>query len=153
MARAVSTIIDSINFFVETADLSASVLTVTASATGTYNGADQTITVHKGGMVYINFTTIAATCTVRMTAFAKDPISGNYGIIGNISLDGLTTGNVACASWQIYPGIQTTVGTTNLEFHHNGIFGRIIKFQASITATASGGGAAVSFTTGLTKVV
>lgn len=153
MSRASTTLIDSLNFFVQAADQATSILTVTASATGTFTGVSLTNTLHKGGMFFINLTTVAATCTVRFNLMGIDPVSGGSGVIGNISLDAISTGNIGNISWQVYPGIVTTVGTTNVEYHNNGIFSQKIFLQASITATASAGGAAVSFTTGLSKVV
>ena len=155
MARGIVTLIDSINFFVQAQDVSTSVLSVSASATGTYNGADIANTLHKGGTFFFAISTIAATCTVHLNVQAKDPVSNGYFTFANISLDGVTTGNIGNYSFQVYPGIITTTGSglgVN-DFHHNGIFPAIMRVQASITATASAGGAAFTMTTGLSKTV
>lgn len=152
---------DSLNFFVESETFLAptgsvgSVLTVTASATGTYNGTDFTNTVHKGGVLFAAFTTIAATCTVRLNLQSKDPLSGLYLTIASLSIDGVTASNVTNGPlyvMKVYPGIAAAAGNTQ-EQHYNDVFSRTMRLQASITATASVGGAAVSFQTGLSKIV
>lgn len=145
-------LLDSLNFFIECQDNSSSILTVTASGTGTYTGSDVTNTVHKGGTFFVNFTTINATCTAIFLVQGKDPVSGAYGPLARVSMDALATASVGCKTIQLYPGVVTTVGSAG-EFHHDSIFTRIIRIVASITATASAGGAATSFTVGISKSV
>lgn len=152
MARSVATLIDSINFFVESQDITSSVLTVTASATGTYTGSDITNTFHKGGIFFINFTTIGATCTCRFSLQGKDPVSGLYSVIATASFDGLTTGNINSPFYlDVYPGVTDSAVTNGVRYTN--IFPRVMRIRASITCTASVGGAAVTLTTGLSKVL
>lgn len=158
MTQSVSTLIDSANLYIENADYvnssgsAASALTVTASATGTYNGTDITVLSHRGLLVFVNFATINATCTVRIAVQKKDPLSGLYITGATASFDGLSSGNVGTLyAMHVYPGLNAAVVGT--EVNANEGISRVNRIIASITATASGGSAAVSFTTGLTKLI
>jgi hypothetical protein len=147
--------VDSVDFFVQARD--SSLLSVAATATGTQTGADQQITQQRGIILNPVFTTIAATCTVRFTVQGKDDVSGLYYAITSLSLDGLTTGNIgvtggilAGAPIKIYPGYTgTPVSGTGV----NDILPAKIRVLASITATASGGGAATSFSVNAARVM
>lgn len=152
------TLIDSAAMYVQLADYEdssgngASLLTVTASATGTYTSPDFANTVHKGGIFFINLTTVSATCTMVLSVQAKDPYSGNYGQIARVSIDAVTASfTVRPITWTVYPGIVTA--DTTLEYHNNSPFSSVCRIVASITATASGGNGATSFTLGLTKII
>jgi len=156
----VNILIDSANIFVEhfvylTATGSVgSALTVNASATGTYNGTDIVTQTHKGGKFFINFTTIGATCTVRFNLQSKDPLSGLYVTVASISLDGITTGNInSLFSMHVYPGIASSNANSTAEWNFSETFTKTMRLQASITATASVGGAACTIGVGLNKVV
>lgn len=152
------TLIDSAAMYVQLQDYedssgnAASLLTVTASATGTYTSPDFTNTVHKGGVFFLNLTTVSATCTMGLNLQAKDPYSGNYGTIARVSIDAVTASfTVSPIIWTIYPGVVNSTAT--MTYQNNGVFSRICRIVASITATASGGNGATSFTMGLTKVI
>lgn len=110
MAAGVNTLIDSLNFFVQSRDIT--VLTVTATATSTQTGSDQVNTLHKGAIFNVAFTTISATCTVRIAIQGRDDVAGVYYTIASLSLDGITTGNLTSLSSTnpiyVYPGIATT---------------------------------------------
>lgn len=159
----VMTLIDGVQMYVETINwpnntatsASAAYHSVTATATQTINGVDVTNTWHKGCAIITNFTTVAATCTVGLNLQAKDPASGLYTTIARVSFDGITTGNVNSPFyWAIYPSIAATNGVNqgqNNSFYTSGITPRTMRVQASITATASGGGASVSYTMSITK--
>ena len=160
MSRAVSTAIDSVNFFAEQYDYPAngaatSLISVVSTATQTINSADVTNTIHKGVMLFVTFTSLAATATVKFNLQAKDPISGNYFNIRSMSVDGATIGTVIAPSILVYPSISASVsaayGTTDYQF--NTILPRTWRLQASITATASAGGPSVGFTVGATKLL
>lgn len=147
----VSRLLDSLGFFIENQNNSSSVLTVTASGTGTYTGSDIINTVHRGGKFFVGFTTVNTTCTLRLTLQSKDPLTGFYVNGVTASFDALATAasNTAVA-FHVYPGLLAASAST--EINANESFCRINRIIASITATASGGGAAVSFTTGLSKI-
>jgi len=156
----VNILIDSANIFVEhfvylTATGSVgSALTVNASATGTYNGTDIVTQTHKGGRFFISMTTIGATCTVRFNLQSKDPLSGLYVTVASLSLDSLTTGNInTIFAMNVYPGIGASNANSAAEWGFNETFSKTMRLQASITATASVGGAAVTMAVGLNKVV
>lgn len=157
---AVNQLIDSVNLYAEhqnflsSVGVPGSVLTVTASATATRNGSDFNNTIHRGCKLYINFTTIAATCTVRLNLQSKDTLSGLYITMASLSLDSLTTGNInTLFAMHVYPGILVTVaGGGGNEAQFNDTLTKTMRLQASITATATAGGAAVSFQTGMDKV-
>lgn len=160
MGRAVSSAIDSVNFYCEQLDYpsngaATSLISVTSTATQTLNSADVTNTVHKGAMLFVAFTSLAATATVKFNIQAKDPVSGSYFTIRSVSVDGVTIGNAVGPSILVYPSILATVsaayGTSDYQF--NGYLPRTWRLQASITATASGGSPSVGFTVGATKLI
>ena len=159
----VMNIADSVQLYVETqnwpyngaSQASAAYQSVTSTATQTINGANVTNTWHKGVDVVVNFTQIAATCTVALNLQTLDPASGNYATIARCSLDSVTTGNINSPYiWSVYPNIVSTVGVQAGQgntFYTSGIIPRTMRVQASITATASLSDAAISYTMALTK--
>lgn len=158
MGQSVVTLIDNANLYVQSQDYvdssgnGASLLTVTASATGTYTSPEFTNTLHKGGVIFLNLTTVSATCTIGITLQGKDPYSGNFGNLGRVSIDAVTASfTVRPITWTMYPGVLEATAT--LDYHHNSVFSRICRVVVSVTATASAGNAALSFTTGLTKIL
>lgn len=158
MAQGIVTVIDSANLYIENQNYVnssgsvASCLTVTASATGTYNGLDISAKGERGVRFFVNFTTIAATCTVRLALQSKDPLSGLYITGATASFDGLSTGNVGTLySLNAYPGLNAAVSGT--ETNANECISETFRVIASITATASAGGAAVTFSTGAVKLI
>lgn len=158
MAQGIVTVIDSANLYIENQDYlnssgsAGSILTVTASATGTYNGIDVTVKGERGVRFYVNFATVNATCTVRLAIQSKDLLSGLYITGATASFDGVTAGNVGTLfGFNIYPGLNAA--TNSNEVNANECIAPTIRLVASITATASGGSAAVSFTTGLAKLI
>lgn len=153
-------IVDSIQLYVETQNYtfqgSNALLTVTASATGTYTSLIASNAGNKGGTFFVNMATVNATCTVALNLQARDPVSGNYQTIARVSVDGIqaTTATSALYCWQVYPGITSSLGTTGIgtnDFATNKALPRNIRVVASITATASGGSAATSLTIGMDK--
>lgn len=153
-------IIDSINLFVESQDFSIqgsnALLTVTASATGTYTSTAASNTFNLGATYFVNVATVGATCTIALNLQGRDPVSGNYQTIARVSLDAVqaTTATSALWTWQVYPGITSSLGTTGIgtnDFATSKALPRNTQIVASITATASVGGAATSLTIGMIR--
>lgn len=155
MARSIQTAVDSADFFVQAQDITTALLSITATATSTQNSADQTNRLHKGAVLFINVVSVAATTTVALNVQAKDPVSGNYVTIGRVSLDGQATNAVGTQALEIYPGIsaQASLGTANTPGGINAALPQTWRVQASITATASQGGAGVSFSVSASKIL
>lgn len=158
----VASIIDSLQLFVETQNFSYqgsnALLTVTASATGTYTSLIVSNAGNKGGTLFVNLATVNATCTIALNLQARDPVSSNYQTIARVSLDAVqaTVATSALWTWQIYPGITASVSTLGVgtnDFATSKSLPRNTRIVASITATASGGSAATSITIGMDKQV
>lgn len=160
----VQSIIDSVNIYLESLNYpantavsaSAALLSATATATNTNNSADITNTFHKGGMLFVALTSVAATTTIGLNLQAKDPASGLYMTIARVSIDAVVTNATGQYTWELYPGIQSSVSLSGVgvnTFNTNLALPRVMRVQASITATASQGGAGLSYTVGLSKIL
>jgi hypothetical protein len=158
-AANIVTLINSANLYVENQDYlssagsAASVLTITASATGTYNGSDITNNnSFRGARFFAVFSTIAATCTVRFSLQSKDPLSGLYITGATASFDGLTTGNTNTVfAFNVYPGLNAAVQSQ--EVNVNECISPTMRIIASISATASAGSPACTLQTGLSRLI
>ena len=153
MARGVNTLVDELDFYMETRDIAGSVLTIVSTATQTVNG----VTVQQtgaGAIFYINPNPILATCTARYNLIANDPVSGRVFVLASLSLDGLavtTTGNgfqILYVTPQAATGINGT-GATVTTFVQP--LPRNLRVQASITVASSATGA-YSGTVGMTRL-
>ena len=153
MARGVNTAIDSLDFFVQARDVTTAVITVTATATSTQNSPDQVNTLHKGATLFLNMVSVAATTTVGLNIQGKDPVSGNYATIARASLDAQATNAVSTNALIIYPGVTAQASLGSVGSAVNIALPMTWRVQASITATASQGGAGASFTIGVSKIL
>ena len=153
MARGIQTAVDSADFFVQARDVTTALINVVATATQTLNSPDQVNTLHKGVVLFLNVVSVAATTTVGLNIQGKDPISGNYVTIGRVSLDGQATNAVGANMIEVYPGISAVASLGGQNGGINGVLPATWRVQASITATASQGGAGISFSVGQSRVL
>jgi hypothetical protein len=103
MSRAVQTAIDSLNFFVESRN-AGNIISVVATATGSFTSNDQTNLAQNGGMFFVTIASVTVnTVTVQMSINAKDVQSGAYFPYIKASLDGLAPGTTQ-GILTVYPG-------------------------------------------------
>jgi len=155
MARSLQTAVDSTDFFVESRDITTALLNISATATGSNNSADQVNTLHKGVALFINITSIAATATIGINVQGKDPVSGNYVTLTRISLDAQATlAATSTSMFEVYPGLTTSVpATVGTNGALNLALPKTWRVQASITATASQGGANVGYSISQSRIL
>ncbi len=78
MARSVNTIIDSLNFFVESRNVG-NIITVPTTATGSSNSGDLVNTDQLGGMFFVTFASVTVnTASVTFSILAKDVSASVY---------------------------------------------------------------------------
>jgi hypothetical protein len=117
MARSVNTIIDSVNFFVESRN-AGNILKAVTTATGGLTSADLQNTQQVGGMFFVTFSSLTVnTATLALNINAKDISLGTYFPYLRVSVDGVT--NTGPTQWLalLYVGAvtQTTVVNTNVQ--------------------------------------
>jgi hypothetical protein len=144
--------LDSTGLFIESVDQTTNIMAVTATATQTLSSSDQTSPTQKGVNLFINITSVAATTTLRFNIQAKDPFSGNYGTVLTASLDAQATNATSFSVLQLYPGVTGVSLAAGGFGAASSYLSRTWRLITSITATASQGGAGVSFTVGVCKL-
>jgi hypothetical protein len=145
--------VDSVDFFVQSRDITTALLNITATATSTQNSADQVNTLHKGVVLFLNVVSVAATATLALNVQGKDPVSGSYVTIGRVSLDASATNATGPNMVQVYPGISAVASLGGQNGGLNAVLPATWRVQASITATASQGGAGVSFSVSQSRIL
>lgn len=108
MARAVNTIIDSLNFFVESRNVG-SVINVASTATLGAISADQNNTQQVGAMFFVTLASVSVnSATLGLAINAKDVSTGLYMPYARVSLDGLTVGSSLGYIAMLYVGAAST---------------------------------------------
>lgn len=118
----------------------AALITLTTSASGTFNSADQTNYNGRGLQLGVNITATTAQ-TLQVTVQGKDTVSGQYYTVGGGTAALASTGftNVT-----IYPGITTTA---NLDF------AQVLPRTWRVQAVVSGAGSTLSATVGASVIL
>lgn len=156
MARGVNTLVDDLDFYVETRDSASAALTITATASTSIAGATLQNT-GPGGIFYVTFTSIGSTCTCRLSWQGKDPVSGLFYTFASLSLDGLSVTNTVGgqAMNTVYiTGNAVSLGYTNVTMFQFPM-PRVFRVYASITvnSTASNlANAGLSMNVGYTRL-
>lgn len=121
-------------------DTAAALISLTTSASGTFNSADQTNYNGRGLQLGVNITATIAQ-TLQVTVQGKDIVSGQYYTVGGGTAALASTGftNVT-----IYPGITTTA---NLDF------AQVLPRTWRVQAVVSGAGSTLSATVGASVIL
>lgn len=108
MARDVTTIIDSLNFFVESRNIG-NVFNAVATATGGLASPDIVNTQQRGLMLFITVASITVSAaTLAVNINAKDVSAGTYFPYVRVSLDGLTASSSLQYIEMLYVGAAST---------------------------------------------
>jgi len=144
MARSVNTVIDSLNFFVESRNVG-NIFNVVTTATSGATSADIINTNQVGGMFFITFASVTVTgATLALTIQAKDVSASTYFPYVRISVDGVTAGGPLQNIALLYVGAvpQTTVVPSTVQtigMPLPGVFNVVSSLTISnTTATMSG---------------
>jgi hypothetical protein len=112
MARAVNTIIDSLNFFVESRSYG-NIFNVTTTATGGLASPDIANTQQVGAMFFITVASITVnSATLAFNILAKDVTSSTYFPYARVSLDSLTASSSLQYMALFYVGAVSTPGSS-----------------------------------------
>ncbi len=144
MARAVNTVVDSLNFFVESRNVG-NIFNVITTATGGATSADIINTNQVGGMFFITFASVTVTgATLALTIQAKDISTSTYFPYVRLSVDGVTVAGPLQNIALLYVGAvtQTTVVPSTVQtvgMPLPGVFNVVASLTISnTTATMSG---------------
>lgn len=108
MARDVSTIIDSLNFFVESRNVG-NILSATTTATGGITSPDFVNTNQQGALFFITMASVTVTgATLALNINAKDVSASTYFPYARVSLDGLTASSSLQYMLMLYIGAAST---------------------------------------------
>jgi hypothetical protein len=145
--------VDSTGLFIESQDITTgAILVAAATATSTQISGDQTSPTQKGANLFFNISVVNATATFRFNVQIKDPNSAQYTTILTASLDAQVTNAISFSALQIYPGVAQTSMAAGGFGAASQYLSRTWRVVASITSTASQGGAGVTFAVGLCKL-
>jgi hypothetical protein len=134
MARDVSTIIDSLNFFVESRDFG-NVFDIATTATGGSTSADIQNTAQVGGMFFITLASITVnSATLALNINAKDVGEGTYFPYARVSLDGLTASSSLQYVALFYVGAVSTPGASGVGIAGS-INGNVVNFGLPLPGT------------------
>lgn len=112
MARSVNTIIDSLNFFVESRNVG-NIFNVLTTATGGATSSDISNTAQVGGMFFITFASVTVTgATLALNINAKDISASTYFPYCRVSIDGVSVAASTQYSALFYVGATSTPGAT-----------------------------------------
>lgn len=92
MARAVNTIIDSLNFFVESRNVG-NIILASATVSASALSSDQNNTLQQGAMFFVAIASVSvSSATVQLSILAKDVSTSTYFPYAKASVDGLSAG-------------------------------------------------------------
>jgi hypothetical protein len=107
VARSINSVIDSLNFFVESRN-AGNIFNVVTTATGGATSADLQNTAQRGGLFFITFASVTVTaCTLALNINAKDVQSGTYFPYIRVSCDGVSVGGPLQNMALVYVGAVT----------------------------------------------
>jgi hypothetical protein len=108
MARAINTIIDSLNFFVESRNVG-NILNVVTTATGGASTGDIFNTQQVGAMFFITLASVSVnSVTLGLAILAKNVSTSTYFPYARVSLDGLTASSSLQYVAMLYIGAAST---------------------------------------------
>jgi hypothetical protein len=134
MARDVSTIIDSLNFFVESRNVG-NIINVVTTATGGANSGDLVNTDQLGGMFFITVASITVnSATLGLSILAKDVSASTYFPYARVSLDSLTASSSLQYMALFYVGAASTPGASGVGIAGS-INGNVVNFGLPLPGT------------------
>lgn len=145
-----NTAVDRLGFFIDNSQATGNSLVVTATSTSTQFGASVLNTSYRGGFFSVDFTSVVATCTVKILLQSKDP-GGYFYTVASMSVDNVSTGQGSVGAPHannalliVYPGATGGSNNTTIGEPLPGIFRTIASITVINLTTTS----AVAFTLG-----
>ena len=134
MARAINTIIDSLNFFVESRNVG-NIINVVTTATGGFNSGDLINTDQQGAMFFITLASVSVnSATLGISILAKDISASTYFPYARVSLDGLTASSSLQYTALFYVGATSTPGASGVGIAGS-INGNVVNFGLPLPGT------------------
>lgn len=115
MARSVNTVIDSVNFFVESRNVG-NIFNAVTTATGGLNSGDIQNTNQVGGMFFITLASISVnSATLNLSILAKDVSAGTYFPYVQVALSALAATSSLQYTALFYVGATSTPGSSGAQ--------------------------------------